>query len=150
MPEIEVRRSDIHGTGVFAKEDIQQGTRIIEYLGEKVSTDEGQRRQEAQSASDSIFFFELDEETYLDGDVPGNDARFTNHSCDPNCESEVESGQIWIVALKAIQKGEELTFDYGFDAEFLGEYPCRCAAKNCVGYIIGKEHRDNILLPRAE
>ena len=144
MIYIEVRRSEIHGTGVFAKQDISNGTRIIEYIGEKVSTEQGQRRQEAQSESDSIFFFELDEKTYIDGDVSGNDARFVNHSCDPNCESEEDAGHIWIISLRDIKKGEELTFDYGFDAEFFGEYPCQCGTKNCVGYIVGKEHRDKM------
>lgn len=145
MACIVVRQSKIHGTGVFANEDIPKGMRVIEYLGERVSTEEGKLRQEAQSASDSIFFFELDDTTYIDGDVPENDARFINHSCDPNCESEAEAGQIWVLSLRDIRKGEELTFDYGFDAEFFGEYPCRCGAKNCVGYIIGKEHRDKVV-----
>ncbi len=144
MLYIDVRRSEIHGTGVFAKGDISSGTRIIEYLGERVSTKEGQRRQQAQSEADSIFFFELDDTTYIDGDVPENDARFTNHSCDPNCESEAEAGHIFLISLRDIRHGEELTFDYGFDAEFFGDYPCKCGAKNCMGYIIGKEHRDKI------
>lgn len=141
---IVVRRSKIHGTGVFAKEDISKETRIIEYIGERISEEETVRRQEGQSADYSIFFFEIDENTYIDGDVPGNDARFINHSCDPNCESQEDNGQIWILALRDIKQEEELTFDYGFDAEYFGDYPCRCNTHHCAGYIVGKENRDKI------
>jgi len=142
---IEVRRSTIHGTGVFAKENIPDGTRIIAYLGEKISEEESDRRWSAQNVRDHICLFELEDKTYIDGDIPENNARFINHSCDPNCESEEETGQIWIRSIRHIKEGEELTFDYGFDAAFFGEYPCRCGAKDCVGYIIGKEHRDQFL-----
>jgi len=141
---VRVSQSIIHGTGVFANEDIAKASRIIEYIGEKVSEKESDRRHEAQMAKGQIFFFELDENTYIDGDIPENDARFINHSCDPNCESEEDSGQIFIVALRDIKKEEELTFDYGFDVDFFGDYPCRCGAQNCVGFIVGKEHRDKI------
>jgi len=132
---IEVRQSTIHGTGVFAEQDIPSGARIIEYIGEKISEEESDRRWAAQSTGDRIFMFELEDKTYIDGDIPENDARFINHSCDPNCESEENAGQVWILSIRNIKAGEELSFNYGFDAELFGQYPCRCGANNCAGYI---------------
>ena len=137
---IEFRNSPIHGTGGFAKQAIPAGTRIIEYLGEKISKAESLRRCE----SNNEYIFDLDEERDLDGSVSWNPARFINHSCDPNCEAQMEDGEVWIVAVKDIREGEEITFNYNYDLEDYREHPCRCGAEGCVGYIIAEEYFESI------
>src|SRR5690242_8455488 len=90
-PPVEVRNSNVHGRGVFATRKIAKGERIIEYLGERVSHEEADRRYESKEANDShTFLFIVDSKTVIDAGTDGNDARFFNHSCDPNCESTVE------------------------------------------------------------
>ena len=127
--------SVIHGTGGFAKLDIAAGTRVIEYVGEKITKAESLRRCE----SNNEYIFSLGDEADLDGNVPGNPARFLNHSCDPNCEAEPDGGRIWIVARRDIRAGEEITFNYGYDLEDYREHPCRCGVADCVGYIVAGE-----------
>src|ERR1700733_11919322 len=90
-PLVEVRRSRVHGSGVFAAQPIAKGERIIEYLGERVSHAEADRRYATKDASDNhTFLFIVDRRTVIDAGVDGNEARFVNHGCDPNCESVVE------------------------------------------------------------
>lgn len=142
-----VRRSKIHGRGVVATKDIPAGTRIIEYVGERITKAESDRRDEARAARAAkggdgcVYIFEINKRHDIDGDVPWNTARFINHSCEPNCESENVRGHIWITASRDIAKGEELTYDYGFDVENWQDHPCRCGAKRCVGYIVSKSQR---------
>ncbi len=131
----EFRDSPIHGTGAFARCLIEPGTRVIEYRGELVSKAESLRRCEAGNT----FLFYFDEHQDLDGSVAWNPARFLNHSCDPNCEARKEGAQIWIVAVRAIRAGEEVTFDYGYDLEDYRDYPCHCGAANCRGYMVSEE-----------
>src|SRR6201996_7961834 len=110
---IEVRRFEVHGLGVFAAKRISKGARIIEYVGERVSHEEADRRYEEKDANDShTFLFIVDSKTVIDAGVDGNDARFFNHSCNPNCESTVEKKRLYIVALRDVEPGEELTYDY--------------------------------------
>ena len=78
---------------------------------------------------------------YIDGNIPENEARFINHSCDPNCESQIIRGHVWIVSTRDIKKGEELSYDYGYDLEFFTDHPCRCGSDNCVGYIVSWDKR---------
>jgi hypothetical protein len=139
------RPSVIHGTGGFAKADIAVGTRVIEYVGEKITKAESLRR--CESANESIF--SLDESCDLDGNVPWNPARFLNHSCDPNCEAEPDGGRIWIVARRGIRAGEEITFNYGYDLEDYREHPCRCGSANCAGYIVAEEFFEHIRKQRV-
>jgi hypothetical protein len=127
--------SPIHGFGGFAARTIPAGTRIIEYIGERISKEESLRRCEA----DNPFIFALDAETDLDGGVGWNPARFLNHSCAPNCEAPLDAGRIWIIALRDINPGEELTFNYGFDLMDYQEHPCQCGAPGCVGYVVAEE-----------
>ena len=134
------RRSRIHGTGGFARRVIPAGQRLIEYVGEKITKAESLRRCEA----DNAYIFTVDEEHDLDGNVPWNPARFLNHSCAPNCEAEWDDRRIWIVTLREIAPGEELTFNYGYDLEDYREHPCRCGAPNCVGYIVAEEYFDHV------
>src|SRR4051812_39976673 len=140
---IEVRRSGVHGLGVFAAKPIAKGTRIIEYVGERVSHDEADRRYEEKDANDShTFLFIVDSKTVIDAGTEGNDARFFNHSCDPNCESTVEKKRVYIEAIRDIATGTELTYDYQIyreegDPENIDEvFACRCGFPNCRGTML--------------
>jgi len=142
----EVRKSEIHGRGVFAVKDIPKETNIIEYIGEKISKAESDRRgweqmdRAKETGEAAVYIFVLDSEYDIDGNIPRNAARLINHSCDPNCESWIDRGRIWICAVRDIEKGEELFFNYGFDLESYEDHPCHCGSKNCVGYITGPEY----------
>ena len=129
--------SPIHGTGGFAKTPVIMGTLVIEYVGNRITKQECIER----CRRGNEYIFRLDEETDLDGDVGWNPARFLNHSCAPNCEAELIDGKVWIVALRDIATGEEITFDYGYDLEDYREHPCRCGAPDCVGFIVAVELR---------
>jgi uncharacterized protein len=122
--------------GGFARKFIPAETPIIEYVGQKITKAESLIRCEANNP----YIFTLDDEFDLDGDVPENPARFINHSCDPNCEAEFFGDQIWIMARRDIQPGEEVTFNYSYDLENYEEHPCRCGAANCVGYMVAEEY----------
>jgi hypothetical protein len=132
---IHIGPSRIDGRGGFAARFIPRGERVVEYAGEKISKAESLRRCELQN----WFIFGLDEEFDLDGNVEWNPARFLNHSCASNCEALCEEGRVWIVALRDINPGEEITFNYGYDLTDYKEHPCRCGAPGCVGYIVGEE-----------
>ena len=132
---IEFRDSGIHGMGGFALCKIKKGTAIIEYVGEKITKAEAALRV----AADNPFIFCLDDEFDVDGDMTWNPARFLNHSCEPNAEAEIFGDQIWIMALRDIRPGEEITFNYSYDLENYEEHPCRCGAAQCVGYMVAEE-----------
>jgi hypothetical protein len=145
---IEVRRSDVHGLGVFAAKPIRKGDRIIEYVGERVSHDEADRRYEEKDANDShTFLFIVDSKTVIDAGVDGNDARFFNHSCDPNCESTVAKKRVYIEALRDIEQGTELTYDYQIyreddDPDNIDEvFACRCGFPQCRGTMLWPTER---------
>ena len=140
---IEVRRSDVHGLGVFAAKRIPKGARIIEYVGERVSHDEADRRYEEKDENDShTFLFIVDSKTVIDAGVDGNDARFFNHSCDPNCESTVDKRRVYIEAIRDIEPGVELTYDYQIqreddDPDNIDEvFACRCGFTQCRGTML--------------
>jgi SET domain-containing protein len=137
-PLVSFRKSKIQGTGGFAKVDMRLGKRIVEYQGPRISQAEAQ----ALLAQGNAYLFTLDEEVAIDGWVRWNTARFINHSCEPNCESRIVRGRVWLYALRAIQAGEELTYDYGYSLEDAEANPCRCGAPSCVGYIVAAEHVD--------
>src|ERR1041385_2736909 len=118
---VEVRPSRIHGQGLFARNAIAAGARVLEYAGEKITKAESLRRCEGSNE----YIFGLDETHDLDGNVPWNPARFMNHSCAANCEAELDGGRIWAVARRDIAAGEELTFNYGYDLVDYREHPCR-------------------------
>lgn len=144
---ISVKTSSIHSKGVFAKTDIAKGTKIIEYVGQKITKKEAGRRVDAsidshrKNQSDgAVYIFELNKRYDIDGNVPHNSARHINHSCDPNAETEIIRGKIWIIAIKDIKKGEEITYNYGYDFEpDYVDHPCRCQTARCVGYILKEE-----------
>jgi SET domain-containing protein len=127
--------SVIHGTGGFARVDISSGTRVIEYVGEIISKQESLARCERSNE----YIFAIDEERDLDGNVEWNPARFLNHSCEPNCEARFIDGRIWLVAIRDLRAGEELTFNYSYDLTDYREHPCHCGANKCVGYIVAEE-----------
>jgi SET domain-containing protein len=140
---VELRQSAIHGLGGFARRDIPKGERIIEYTGEKISNAEADRRyDDDQMRRHHTFLFILNSRTCVDAAFEGNEARFFNHSCDPNCEAVIERGQIWIEAVRRIPAGTELLYDYQYedDPEYTEEdlrfYVCRCGASNCRGTIV--------------
>src|SRR5215475_10870258 len=109
----EVRNSKVHGLGVFALANIKKGTRIVEYLGDRVSHAEADRRYEGKAANDShTFLFIVDSRTVIDAGNDGNDARFFNHSCDTNCESVIEAKRVYVEATRDIAVGQELPYDY--------------------------------------
>jgi len=142
---VSFRPSAIHGIGGFAKADIVVGTRVMEYAGEKITKDESLRRCEVGDE----FIFSLSDELDLDGNVPGNPARFLNHSCDPNCEAEPDGGRVWIVARRDIRAGEEITFNYGYELEDYRQHPCRCGAADCAGYIVAETFFEHVRKQRA-
>ncbi|HMP82287.1 MAG TPA: SET domain-containing protein-lysine N-methyltransferase [Verrucomicrobiota bacterium] len=136
------KRSAIHGTGGFAVVDLRAGEPIIQYVGEKIDKAESLRRCE----NDNEYIFDLNETHDLDGNVEWNPARFINHSCAPNCESEVDEtkGEVWIQASRDIRAGEELTFNYCYDLEDYQDHPCRCGARECVGYMVAESYFEQI------
>jgi len=129
------RPSPIHGLGAFARKDIAKGTRVIEYVGERIDKQESVRR----CSQNNEFIFTLNACQDIDGSTSRNPARWINHSCAPNCAAEVQRDRIWIVANRNIGSGEEITFNYGFDLEDYRDYPCACGAPHCVGYIVAEE-----------
>lgn len=142
-----VKSSGIHGKGVFASKDISKGTKIIEYIGKRVSRKEGNKIAEEQynlskeTGSGAVYIFELNKKEDIDGNVSWNIARHINHSCEPNCKYKIIDRHIWIISIRNIKKGEELNYDYGYDLIGYKDHPCKCNSKNCLGYIIGRRYR---------
>lgn len=130
--KITVKKSGIHGTGVYAEQAIAAGEFVIEYLGEKIPSEEGTRRSNASPHHHYIFM--LDDQYDVDGNVAGNAARYINHSCDANAEAEIDGDRIMIYARRDIAAGEEITFDYAFPQEE-ALVACVCRASNCRGVI---------------
>lgn len=157
MPRpFQVRSSKIHGKGVFATRRIPKGTRLIEYRGERISWEEADRRYDDDIQPHHTFLFAVDDETVIDGGSRGNDARWINHSCDPNCEAVDEDGRIYIEAIRDIEPGEELTYDYSYildephTAKVKARYPCHCGSPRCRGTILGNKRRFREELARSE
>jgi uncharacterized protein len=143
QPLFEVRRSAVHGMGAFALRRIRKGTRVVEYLGERVSHEEADRRYETKDATDAhTFLFIVDSRTVIDAGVDGNEARFLNHSCKPNCESVIENRRVFIEATRTIQPGEEMTYDYQIQREdddppgIEEVFACRCGFPQCRGTML--------------
>lgn len=147
-PPIEVRNSPLHGLGVFATRRIPRGTRVLEYVGERVSHAEADRRYDDKDARDAhTFLFIVDSRTVIDAGVGGNEARFVNHACEPNCESVIEERRVYIEALRTIQPGEELTYDYQIQREKddppdVDEiFACLCGYPRCRGSMLWPPRR---------
>jgi uncharacterized protein len=149
QPLIEVRDSPLHGLGVFALERIAAGARIIEYLGERVSHAEADRRYQHKDRHDNhTFLFIVDARIVIDAGVGGNEARFVNHACQPNCESVIERRRVFIDAIRAIEPGEELTYDYQIQREaddppdIDSIFACRCGFGGCRGTLLWPPRRE--------
>ncbi len=140
-----VRNSRIHGRGVFAARRIRKGTRILEYTGERISNKEADRRyDDTRMKRHHTFLFTLDSKTVIDGAIKagGGEASYINHTCEPNCEAVITGKKIFIHALRSIEPGAELAYDYQYertgknDAELEKFYFCKCGAPNCRGSIM--------------
>jgi len=147
-PLYEVHHSPIHGNGVFARRKIRAGDRIIEYTGERVDWDETCRRTaEKGGPINHTFFFTLNDGMLIDGGAGGNDSRWINHSCEPNCEAMEEDGRVYIHALRDIDKGEELNYNYGliYDERHTPAvkkaFACHCGAPSCTGVMLAPKKR---------
>ena len=145
---IQVRRSGVHGRGVFAMQNIAEGETIIEYVGEVISWKKAQRRHPHDPKDPNhTFYFHVDEDRVIDAKFGGNSSRWINHSCDPNCESDEVDGRIFIKALRNIKAGEELNYDYGlildepYTRKLKAEYPCWCGARSCRGTLLAPKSR---------
>jgi hypothetical protein len=139
----EIRESVIAGKGAFATRDIKSGEHIVEYVGERITHAEANRRYDDDSMDEHhTFLFTVSTRTVIDATRDGNDSRFINHSCDPNCESEVTRGRVYITALRDIAKDEELHYDYAYERsgdesdEDEQRYRCRCGTPECRGSIM--------------
>ncbi len=139
----DVRQSGIQGKGAFATSRIRKGQRLIEYTGERISNDEADSRyDETAMRRHHTFLFTVTARTVVDGAINGNESIYINHSCDPNCEAVIDGGRIFIEAVRTIQPGEELVYDYQYertgedDDDMEKFYKCLCGAPNCRGSIM--------------
>ncbi|WP_370653996.1 SET domain-containing protein [Rhodoferax sp.] len=145
---LQVRRSGIHGKGVYAVQDIAAGDTLIEYVGEIISWEEAQARHPHDPVNPNhTFYFHIDESRVIDALYGGNSSRWINHACEPNCEADEQDGRIFIKALRDIAAGEELNYDYGliieerYTKKLKAEYPCWCGAASCRGTLLAPKRR---------
>jgi hypothetical protein len=143
-----IKQSRIQGKGAYATRPIRKGERIIEYVGERISWAESDRRYDDTSTKrHHTFLFAVNKKIVIDAAVDGNDARFINHSCEPNCEAIGEKSRIFIEALRAIEPGEELTYDYAYEREKGTTeedeklYVCHCGSAKCRGTILAPKKK---------
>lgn len=147
---VEVRGSEIHGRGVYCVKPIKEEQYFIEYVGNRIDKEESEKRawdqfdKHEKTGAAAVYIFNLTKKWDLDGNVEWNPARLINHSCDPNSEAIQDGKRIHLQALRDIEVDEEITFDYGFDIECYEDHPCRCGSDNCVGYIVGKDFREEL------
>jgi SET domain-containing protein len=148
-----IRRSGVHGKGAFALKDIRKNTRLVEYVGENISPAESDRRYDDTKVKDHhTFLFSVDNRKVIDATHGGNESRFINHSCDPNCDAIIEKRRVYIEANRTIRKGEELAYDYNYERtpkttkadEKL--YKCLCGSENCRGTIVSAK----VTLPKKK
>lgn len=148
IPCYEVRTSPVHGKGVFARSPIGAGEQIIEYRGERIDWDVAtQRAADAGGPVNHTFFFTLDDGRVIDGGRRGNDARWINHACEPNCEAYEDAGRVYIHALHDIDAGTELNYNYALiyearhTAAVKKQFACRCGAPSCDGTMLARKPR---------
>ena len=140
---IQVRRSGVHGKGVFALAPIAKGETVIEYVGEIITWPEALRRHPHDpSDPNHTFYFHIDDKRVIDANVGGNAARWINHACQPNCEADEVDGRIFIKARRALKPGEELFYDYGlviderYTPKLKKQFECRCGTRKCRGTML--------------
>jgi SET domain-containing protein len=145
-PPFEMRPSPMQGLGAFATRRIPAGTRLIEYAGQRLTPAEADARYpDGVDERHHTYLFAIDDDIVIDAAVDGNDARFINHSCDPNCDAIIDDSRIWIETIRDIACGEELAYDYAYVLEerhtpaAKRRYPCNCGAATCRGTILAKK-----------
>jgi SET domain-containing protein len=144
----EIRASPIQGRGAFATRFIPAGTTLIEYAGERLTPAEADARYpDIEGERHHTFLFAIDDDVVIDAAVDGNDARWINHSCDPNCDAVIEDGRIWIETIRAVEPGEELAYDYAYELEerhtpaAKRRFPCHCGSRRCRGTLLVKKKK---------
>ena len=130
------KKSKIHNVGAYAVRDIRKGTRIIEYIGQPIT----KKKAAAELQDGNGYVFTINKFFDIDGSVRWNPARYINHGCDANAESDVIEDRVWILATRKIRKGEEVLYNYNYDLVDAFDNPCRCGAENCVGYIVDNDY----------
>ena len=142
MKLYKIKKSNIDNRGLYANQNIKDGTKIIQYKGKIISKKKVEEDPKFDNEK-AIYLFNLNKRYDLDGDFKYNTARLINHSCNPNCEVAGVGLKVWVYAIKDIKKGEELSYDYGFSycKEDLKNFICKCGATNCCGYIVREESR---------
>jgi len=143
MKLYKIKKSDIDkkGRGLYATQDIKEGTRIIDYIGKIISKKQTEESQKFDNAK-AIYLFNLNKRYDMDGDFSWNTARLINHSCSNNCDYNGTGLKLWVTAIKDIKKNEEITADYGFGYdENYKQFICKCRSKNCCRYIVRAESR---------
>jgi uncharacterized protein len=145
-PFFELRPSPIQGMGAFATRRIPAGTRLIEYAGERLTPEEADARYpDVAGARHHTFLFAIDDDVVIDAAVDGNDARWINHSCEPNCDAVIEDGRIWIESVRDIEAGEELAYDYAYELverhtpAAKRRFPCNCGSQKCRGTLLARK-----------
>ena len=130
------KKSKIHNLGAYAAKPIRKGTRIIEYIGRPLTKKKAQTELEDRNG----YVFTINKFFDIDGSVQWNPARYINHGCDANAESDIIDDRVWIIATRSIKKGEEVLYNYNYDLADALDNPCRCGAENCVGYIVDDDY----------
>ena len=145
-PRVAVRRSPVHGRGVFAVTAIAKGARILEYTGERMSHAEADRRYgDLHENSSHTMLFAANDKVVIDATKRGGPARWINHSCAPNCEANEEDGRVFIDAIRVIKPGQELAYDYNLVLEERHtpkqkrDHPCHCGARKCRHTLLGSK-----------
>jgi uncharacterized protein len=143
---IQVRKSGVHGKGVFSAAKLKKGEVLIEYKGEVITWKEALRRHPHDPKDpDHTFYFHIDDKHVIDAKFGGNAARWINHACTPNCEADEIDGRIFIKALKKIEPDTELFYDYGliidepYTKKLKKQFECRCGAKKCRGTMLARK-----------
>ena len=146
MRSFEIRASPMQGLGAFATQPIPADVRLIEYAGERLTPLQADERYpDVDDERHHTFLFAIDDDIVIDAAVGGNDARFLNHSCDPNCDAVIDDARIWIETIRPIAVGEELAYDYAYVLEerhspaAKRRYPCHCGAAQCRGTILARK-----------
>lgn len=144
----EIRISPIQGIGAFAARPIPTGIRLIEYAGERLTPAQADARYpDVPGERHHTYLFAIDDDVVIDAAVDGNDARWINHSCDPNCDAVIDDGRIWIETIRDVAAGEELAYDYAYILEdrhtpaAKRRFPCTCGARRCRGTLLAKKRR---------
>lgn len=142
----EIMASPIQGRGAFATRHIARGTRLIEYAGQRLTPSEADALYpDDEAGRHHTYLFAIDDDVVIDAAVDGNEARFINHSCDPNCDAVIDAGRIWIETIRDIAPGEELAYDYAYTLEerhtpaAKRRFPCYCGSSKCRGTILARK-----------